>query len=59
MNERENHEVQRCRDYESELMQLQKELYCLHEKLDRLTHERDELRECIVKMSVARYCRNG
>ena len=47
------------RDYEREIVQYQKEIYCLREQVSELERRIEELKECIVKMNIARYCRNG
>ena len=46
------------RDYEAEVNQLRKELYCLHEELERLTDKNKLLEKCIIEMSVVRYVFN-
>ena len=46
------------RDYEGEINQLKKELYCLHEELERLSDKNKLLEKCIIEMSVTRYVFN-
>lgn len=54
----ENYELQRCRDYEAELMECEKANLFLREEVERLAHQVEEYKECIVRMSVARYMKN-
>jgi hypothetical protein len=56
-----NEKIECCsapRDYEAEINQLRKELYCLHEELERLTDKNKLLEKCIIEMSVVRYVFN-
>lgn len=46
------------RDYEAEINQLQKEICCLQEELERLTDKNKLLEKCIIEMSVVRYVFN-
>ncbi len=55
----ENYELQRCRDYKEEAESLEKALYLVREENEALRREVESLKECIVKMSIARYLRNG
>ena len=56
---RDNHELQRPRNYEEEIGRLEKRCYCLEEDNIRLRGENEMLKDCIVKMSIARYVMNG
>lgn len=46
------------RDYEAEINQLQKEMCCLHEELERLVDKNSLLEKCIVEMCVGRFVFN-
>jgi hypothetical protein len=46
------------RNYEAEVNQLQKEIYCLREEVERLTNKNNLLEKCIIEMSVARFVFN-
>ena len=59
MENNENYELQRCRDYKEEVVTLEKTVYCLREENKALKSEIEALKECIVKMSIARYLMNG
>lgn len=56
---RENIEEVRCRDYKEEVATLEKRLYYFEEENIRLRSENECLKDCIVKMSIARYVMNG
>lgn len=47
------------RDYEDEIMTLEKRCYYFEEENARLKSENECLKDCIVKMSIARYVMNG
>ena len=46
------------RDYESEINQLQKEMCCMHEELERVSDKNRLLEKCIVEMCVGRFVFN-
>jgi hypothetical protein len=46
------------RNYEAEVNQLLKEIYCLREEVERLTDKNHLLEKCIIEMSVARFVFN-
>lgn len=46
------------RDYEAEINQLQKEMVCMHEELERVRDKNRLLEKCIVEMCVGRFVFN-
>lgn len=46
------------KNYEAEINQLQKEICCLREELERLIDKNSLLEKCIIEMSVTRYVFN-
>lgn len=46
------------RDYEAEISQLQKEMYCMREELEKVKDKNRLLEKCIVEMCVGRFVFN-